>query len=126
MLRGTTTDTYITAKSGVKYYVLSQKDGIVGMYLAKINDEGTFLNNAHKAYLPLDLGNLGIYDENVDTSDGNTQLSNSLRFDFGETTSIDHSEIITHKSEIIYDLSGRCVENPTKGIYIVNGKKVIF
>ena len=26
----------------------------------------------------------------------------------------------------IYDLSGRRVENPTKGIYIINGKKVIF
>ena len=26
----------------------------------------------------------------------------------------------------IYDLSGRKVNNPTKGIYIINGKKVIY
>lgn len=26
----------------------------------------------------------------------------------------------------IYDLQGRCVENPTKGIYVVNGKKVMI
>ena len=28
-------------------------------------------------------------------------------------------------TDIIYDLQGRQVENPTKGIYIVNGKKMI-
>ena len=39
---------------------------------------------------------------------------------------IDNSEIINHKSEIIYDLQGRRVLNPTKGIYIVNGKKVVI
>ena len=27
---------------------------------------------------------------------------------------------------VIYDLSGRRVENPTKGIYIINGKKVVI
>ena len=27
---------------------------------------------------------------------------------------------------IIYDLSGRRVHHPTKGIYIINGKKVIY
>ena len=39
---------------------------------------------------------------------------------------IDNSEIINHKSEIIYDLQGRRVLNPTKGIDIVNGKKVVI
>ena len=28
-------------------------------------------------------------------------------------------------SNVIYDLQGRIVNNPTKGLYIVNGKKVI-
>lgn len=27
---------------------------------------------------------------------------------------------------VFYDLSGRHVENPTKGIFIVNGKKVVI
>ena len=40
---------------------------------------------------------------------------------------IDNSEIINHKSEIIYDLMGRRVTQPQKGgVYIVNGQKVIF
>ena len=43
-----------------------------------------------------------------------------------ESTGIEKSEIRNHKSEIIYDLQGRRVLNPTKGIYIVNGKKVIM
>lgn len=29
------------------------------------------------------------------------------------------------KNKTVYDLQGRVVENPTNGIYIVNGKKVV-
>ena len=42
---------------------------------------------------------------------------------------IDNSEIINHKSEIIYDLQGRRVlnvENIKAGIYIVNGRKILI
>ena len=28
--------------------------------------------------------------------------------------------------DVYYDLNGRAVENPAKGIYIINGKKVII
>lgn len=52
----------------------------------------------------------------------------SLGVDFGEgTTGI--GEVRSQMEEVregIFDLSGRRVENPTKGIYIVNGKKVII
>jgi hypothetical protein len=41
-------------------------------------------------------------------------------------TGIEKSEIINHKSEIIYDLTGRRVTHPAKGVYIVNGKKVVI
>ena len=43
-----------------------------------------------------------------------------------DTTEIEHSEFNTQNSAIIYDLQGRRVENPTKGIYIVNGKRVVI
>ena len=43
-----------------------------------------------------------------------------------DTTRIDNLGIRNHQSEIIYDLQGRRVENPTKGIYIVNGKRVVI
>ena len=42
-----------------------------------------------------------------------------------DTTGIENSELNPQGSALIYDLLGRRVKNPTKGIYIVNGKKVI-
>ena len=44
----------------------------------------------------------------------------------GGTTEIEGSELDAQGSQLIYDLQGRRVLNPTKGMYIVNGKKVIF
>lgn len=51
-------------------------------------------------------------------------LSNFYGFDDG-TTGIESIENGKWKIDNYYDLSGRRVEKPTKGIYIVNGKKVI-
>ena len=55
----------------------------------------------------------------------------SVRFDDGETTDIDEvSEEVKEQraksKDVYYDLSGRVVENPTSGIYIIDGKKVII
>ena len=41
-------------------------------------------------------------------------------------TGIDNSEFKTQNSELIFDLQGRRVSNPTKGLYIVGGKKVMY
>ena len=41
----------------------------------------------------------------------------------GEPT-VDASQI--GKVKTVYDLNGRAVENPAKGIYIINGKKVVI
>ena len=43
-------------------------------------------------------------------------------------TAIDNSEIINHKSDMIYDLLGRRIMDTTnlKGMYVVNGRKVMF
>ena len=123
LFRGSVEDVYITPAKEAKYYVLSMKDGVVGMYEDALSG-GTFKNNANNAYLVLGEKNLGIYDEEVDTEDPGMQLSNSYYFDFGGTTAID--PIVTECEEnVYYDLSGRRVENPTQGIYIVNGKKVL-
>ena len=57
-----------------------------------------------------------------------TAKSISLRFDDGEgTTDIEETELTNQNSEIIYDLMGRKVSAPQKGmVYIVNGKKTVF
>ena len=122
LLEGTTTNKYITVDLSHEYYVLSKQNGVVAMYKPSLTDD-RFLNNANKAYLSLDTGKLGLNDDEVDTG---IQLSNRLRFDFGGTTSIDDSQLTMDDSQLtIYDLTGRRVEKMEKGIYIVNGKKVV-
>ena len=44
----------------------------------------------------------------------------------GSTTGIENSELNTQNSALIYDLMGRRVEKAEKGIYIVNGNKVVI
>ena len=55
-----------------------------------------------------------------------------ISFDEGETTDVDElkgedGKLKGENGEVktIYDLSGRVVENPTSGIYIIDGKKVV-
>ena len=111
-LRGTVASEYITDDA----YVLSMptiNDEVqpIGFYKATKNQSGNtaFLNNGFKAYLP---------------ADGNN--ARSLVFDFGTETAIEsiEGEHGNVKAEI-YDLAGRRVQNAQKGLYIVNGKKVI-
>ena len=55
------------------------------------------------------------------TDNSNVQ---ALRLSFGETTGID--AVVNGESKLeIYDMSGRRVEKMTKGLYIVNGQKVL-
>lgn len=100
-------------KGNDEYYILSNHstEG-VGMYKpVYAEDETRFLNQGHKAYMHL------AYSK---------ELSASYSFIFGDgTTGVVKAEIRNEKEEI-YDLTGRKVETPTKGVYIVNGKKVFI
>ena len=51
-----------------------------------------------------------------------------LEFEDGGTTGIETIENSKYSTEdgVYYDLQGRRVENPTRGVYIVNGKKVVI
>lgn len=66
----------------------------------------------------------------VTTSEGveTFELAQMQRMFFSDTATavkaIDNEQDKGDKA--IYDLSGRRVENPQKGIYIVNGKKVVI
>ena len=109
LLRGTLSNEYLSSP----IYVLSNPNDVVGLYSAKEAD-GKFLNNANKAYLPADA---------VPAA----SLSQGLRFSSQDPTSIIETErsITPSGDAVIYDLTGRRVERMEKGIYIVNGKKVI-
>ena len=45
---------------------------------------------------------------------------------FGDATGISAIDKLTNEGAVIYDLQGRRVQNLTRGLYIVNGKKVIL
>ncbi len=95
---------------GATNYVLTVKDGAAGFY----KKEAAFKVYSHKAYLQVP---------------ADVQPTNALRIRFkadDETTSIDNGQLtIDNESVVVYDLMGRRVANPTKGVYIVNGKKVV-
>ena len=105
-LRGSVAATYYT-EAGT-YYALAQVDGVVGFYKDAFNNS-RFQNNSHKAYLYV----------------AGSANAASYSFRFGEgTTGVEKVEMRNEKSEI-YDLTGRRVENPSNGIYIINGVKVL-
>ena len=47
-------------------------------------------------------------------------------FVFDDETAVKAIEAAMNPNKVVYDLNGRRVENPAKGLYIVNGKKVII
>ncbi len=124
LFKGSETDKYINVPSNSSAFVLSKVDGEVGMYLAKLTD-GSFLNNANKAYLLIDNNKLGLSDDELDTSVDGAQLS--LRFNFGGATGVDKVQTESGADAVIYDLYGRKVQQIMRpGLYIINGKKVMM
>ena len=110
-LKGVTTATTITPTSdGYNNYILA--NGINGIGFYPVGEEGTLA--AGKAYLQLP--------SSVSSAKGFT-----LSFE-DETTGIsDNYEVeIMNSDAAVYDLQGRKVKNPSKGLYIVNGKKVVI
>ena len=87
-------------------YVLAAKDGVVGFYQAAA---GSFINRG-KGYLEMAAPTVKVYylTTGDETGIAETMTDEALKADGA-----------------IYDLSGRRVEKLQKGIYIVNGKKVV-
>ena len=121
----------ITAETGYKLYRLTYnnattKEGL-GFYLSVSNSSnGTSLKaTPGKAYLKVS------EDEAKDPS--SASLARSFVFGGGnETTGIEGitimgTDVQRHNTfEGIFDLQGRKISNPTKGIYIKNNKKVVI
>lgn len=106
-MKGTTKNEYITEEA----YVLANVDDVVALYKVEMNG-GVFLNNANKAYLPASLVS-------------QAQNTKALKFNF-DTTGMEGVELETESKKVIYDLSGRRMNEMTQpGVYIVNGKKMM-
>ena len=60
------------------------------------------------------------------TANGSQPAQLAIRTRGGDVTVIDAAEVEDLTPAVYYDLSGRRIDNPTKGVYVVNGKKVIL
>lgn len=93
-------------------YFLGKKNGVLGFYHSGVVSKTDYYTlGANKAYLSSGAGARGF----------------AIMWDENETTGV--NEVIGKMSEVtdgaIYDLQGRKVANPSRGMYIVNGRKVV-
>ena len=112
MLKGTFVDSYVQGAA----YVLAKKNDVIGLYKASLNKNEAgeagnthFKNNANKAYLVVEGSNAPMF--SLDRGEGTTEIENSK---------------LKIENSVIYDLQGCFVEKTEKGIYIVNGRKVVI
>ena len=119
LLKGTVINTNIIGQA----YVLGVVEGETGLYKTQMStvqlssasgSVSVFLNNAYKAYLPA----------SAVPAAAQGAANFSFRFE-GGTTGI--SEVKGENGEVkaIFDLTGRQVNAVERGIYIINGKKVL-
>lgn len=112
-LTGATQKIEITDNNYKNYYVVGHGSRHVGLYYPSNRGIASGL-----AYYPLS----SVKAQNV-------SAKSSYGFVFAENTTTGIENIKTNtsiKDNIYYNLSGQAVKNPTKGIYILNGKKVII
>lgn len=106
-LVGVTEATEIIYNSANSYYIMN------GGEFKPVKKDGTI--SANRAYLFL---------EGVSSA---SARSLSIDFSDGETTGISEMERMRNgENEKFFDLQGRRVAQPTKGLYIVNGRKVVI
>ena len=112
LLHGSVEATETHVEGATAYYKLAQGEDGLGFYWANANGTA-FTNGANKAYLAVK---------------GNFSQMRGFSFE-SMTTGINNVVANTNNSKnaVIYDLNGRRVNslNAAKGVYIVNGKKVI-
>ena len=119
LLEGTLVATAIDAE-GYKYYKLAEGEKGLGFYFAA-TDGSSIVNGANKAYLAL--------------PENEAQEVNFLALDFG-TTGITDTALAAEDARVdVYTISGvlvrsgvkasEALDGLSKGIYIVNGKKIL-
>ena len=114
-MKGTLAKTLVTKPENKECYVLANGDNGVALYIAvNGNDNTTFYNAGHKAYLE------------VVEREGSTNFA-SYSFRFGDgTTGVEEVKTESGEVKTIYDLQGRKLERITvPGIYIVGGRRVL-
>ncbi|MBQ7634519.1 MAG: hypothetical protein IJS89_02995 [Bacteroidaceae bacterium] len=103
-----TTPKGVSVETSTKAYILAQQGDNVGFALLADSDRNIA---GFKAYY-------------VSTAAGDAPQF--LFFDEGEVTGINSVNAAAQNGAAVYDLQGRRVNGALKGVYIVNGKKVLF
>ena len=120
LLVGNATETEFSG-TGYRYYIFSSGSLGQGFYHQGTRKGESIKVKAHRAGLRLPVTGHGL------------APAKAFVFDFEAAKqklvtgiSVHPTTDATPKNDVIYDLQGRRVTHPTRGIYIVNGKKIIF
>ena len=114
LLVGTATEQVISG-AGYKYYLFGKGAKGQGFYHQTGRDGNSIKLAAHRAGLKLATSGFAPAKELI------------FNFDDATTTGVNTVQpAVEKKNDVIYDLQGRRVTNPSRGIYIVNGKKVVI
>ena len=114
LLVGTATEQEFSG-AGYKYYLFGKGVKGQGFYHQTGRDGNSIKLGAHRAGLKLATSGFAPAKELI------------FNFDDATTTGINNVQpSVEKKNDVIYDLQGRRVTNPSRGIYIVNGKKVVI
>lgn len=103
--------------AGYKYYLFGKGAVGQGFYYQTGRDGNSIKLPAHRAGLKLS------------ASGPDFAPAKELIFNFDDATTTGVNTVqpsVEKKKDVIYDLQGRRVTNPSRGIYIVNGKKVVI
>ena len=103
--------------AGYRYYLFGKGVKGQGFYHQTGRDGNSIKLPAHRAGLKLS------------TSGPDFAPAKELIFNFDDATTTGVNTVqpaVEKKNDVIYDLQGRRVTNPSRGIYIVNGKKVVI
>lgn len=114
LLVGTATEQEFSG-AGYRYYLFGKGAKGQGFYHQTGRDGNSIKLAAHRAGLKLATSGFAPAKE--------------LIFNFGDATTTGINNVqpsVEKKNDVIYDLQGRRVTNPSRGIYIVNGKKVVI
>ena len=103
--------------AGYKFYLFGKGAVGQGFYYQTGRDGNSIKLPAHRAGLKLS------------ASGPDFAPAKELIFNFDDATTTGINNVqpsVEKKNDVIYDLQGRRVTNPSRGIYIVNGKKVVI
>lgn len=120
LLVGSATETEFSG-TGYRYYIFSSGNLGQGFYHQGTRKGESIKVKAHRAGLRLPVTGYGLAPAKAfvfDFEAAKQKLITGIKLRPTPDTA--------PKNDVIYDLQGRRVTHPTRGIYIVNGKKIIF